>query len=328
MTARPYSSTRTLTHSHSIPHTHTYTHTHTYARTRTHVQDPLPLIKLRAEHRGDSSEKNVLLTPTTLEMCDAFILLLLSVSESARSFLYWTKDTCNFPASVAGLVGALAGGGAGGAGAGAGQPGGSGAVGGGGGAATGRSLDVASAVSVDPGDAVVRSYFDSISRNLTLVTLSYNVNMFFIEAIQEVTAFMESWSVYSTQHRLFQQRELEGLVRLIPPSSASSGGGGAGAGNSPGGSTSGGGGGVGKVQRLLPTAFFDQKLEFYNWLAANVRAKPPHKDIRFIRIECEPLIQAIRFEFVPLGPGGLGQAAQGQRRAGQSRARAQAAGRD
>ena len=106
------------------------------------------------------------------------------------------------------------------------------------------------------------TFYDDLSKNPVVVPLMLSVTQSMQKVIHSVDRYIDSWHLYNTKYNLWNQKKIAGLERLR--------------------------------QKQQPTAYFDRHLAKYSRLIEEVSQLPTFKDIDFIRIDCSPLIDAIR----------------------------------
>lgn len=117
-------------------------------------------------------------------------------------------------------------------------------------------------VPISDDESFTYTFYDDLSKNPTVVPLMLSVTQSMQKVIHSVDKYIDSWHLYNTKYNLWNQKKIAGLERLR--------------------------------QKHQPTAYFDRHLAKYTRLIEEVSQLPTYKDIEFIRIDCTPLIDAIK----------------------------------
>ena len=117
-------------------------------------------------------------------------------------------------------------------------------------------------VPISDDETFTYTFYDDLSKNPVVVPLMLSVTQSMQKVIHSVDKYIDSWHLYNTKYNLWNQKEIAGLERLR--------------------------------QKQQPTAYFDKHLSKYTRLIDEVSLLPTFKDIDFIRIDCTPLIDAIK----------------------------------
>lgn len=115
---------------------------------------------------------------------------------------------------------------------------------------------------INDDEEIIYTFYNDLSKNPVVVTMMLSVTQSMQKVIHSVDKYVDSWNSYNTQYHLWNPKKLAGLERLR--------------------------------QKHPDTAYFDKQLQKFTQLSNSVQNLPREKDIEFIRIECAPLIKAIR----------------------------------
>ena len=112
-------------------------------------------------------------------------------------------------------------------------------------------------------ETLLYTFYDDLSKNPLIVPLMLTVTQSIQKTIHQVDRFIDSFAQYHTSYQLWNPKKIAALERF-------------------------------RAKSNVPTAYFDRQLDKYSQLALNMDKVPLHKDIDFIRIDCAPLIEAIK----------------------------------
>ena len=111
-------------------------------------------------------------------------------------------------------------------------------------------------------EQIVYTFYDDLSKNPSIVPLMLSVTQSMQKVIHSVDQFLEQWQTFHSKYNLWNAKKLAAIERLR--------------------------------QRQPSTSLYDKHLDKYTSLAESVAAMPTVKDCQFVRIDCAPLIAAIR----------------------------------
>ena len=112
-------------------------------------------------------------------------------------------------------------------------------------------------------EVILYTLYDDLSKNPLIVPLMLTVTQSIQKTIHAVDRVIDSFAVYHSSYQLWNPKRLAALERF-------------------------------RAKQNIPTAYFDRQLERYSQLCTRMEQLPQYKDVEFIRIDCQPLIGAIK----------------------------------